>query len=47
MLTKILRSPVLLNNISKCYFGSVPKWATVDPENLDTRNPYVVKNLGF
>lgn len=46
MLTKILRSQALLTNATKCYFGSVPKWATVDPDNLCTKNPYVVKNLG-
>lgn len=47
MLTKVLRNQVLFNNIAKCYFGSVPKWATVDPDNLCTKTPYVVKNLGL
>lgn len=25
----------------------IPTWASVDPWNLDTKTPYIIKNLGF
>ncbi len=30
---------------SKCLFSTLPKWATIDPYNLNAKNPHTVVNI--